>query len=48
MTLGNYQLEIAFDTLVQGIAQIITQARGQVRQAVNSAMVQSYVALKKP
>lgn len=42
MTLGNHQMETTFDTLVQGIAQIISQARGQVRQAVNSAMVQSY------
>ena len=28
--------------LVSGIAQLIEAARGQVRQAVNSAMVQSY------
>jgi len=34
--------ENSLDGLVQTIAQYIEQARGQVRQAVNSAMVQSY------
>lgn len=36
------QSPIAFSHLVSAIAQQIEQARGQVRQAVNTAMVQSY------
>ena len=36
---------VPLDRLVRGIAQIISQARGQVRQAVNSAMVQSYLGV---
>ncbi|MDX5977936.1 PDDEXK nuclease domain-containing protein [Vreelandella alkaliphila] len=36
------QSPIAFSSLVSAITQQIEQARGQVRQAVNTAMVQSY------
>ncbi|AJY48602.1 PDDEXK nuclease domain-containing protein [Halomonas sp. KO116] len=36
------QNPIAFSSLVSAITQQIEQARGQVRQAVNTAMVQSY------
>ncbi|BBI54826.1 hypothetical protein HORIV_72470 [Vreelandella olivaria] len=36
------QSPIAFSCLVSAITQQIEQARGQVRQAVNTAMVQSY------
>ncbi|HCA00877.1 MAG TPA: DUF1016 domain-containing protein [Halomonas campaniensis] len=36
------QSPIAFSSLVSAITQQIKQARGQVRQAVNTAMVQSY------
>ena len=36
------QNQTAFSRLVSAITQQIEQARGQVRQAVNTAMVQSY------
>lgn len=40
VSLRTVQRDLA--SLVEPIAQIIEQARGQVRQAVNSAMVHSY------